>query len=262
MADKGASETFSGVLVSGQIQTILGDVVGRDKITLGNPEFEDKILRFVESETTSKTARSTLAMNLVALRLATVFVDQMRLLYITSGPRLTRANASLRAHFIERAEMDTDRLKTYIEMYCSQLSAGFLGSVDAVQQRCARTFTVFAGAHPLYRDRASIFREMATAARPMYEVLQAADGQTIASTVEVVNDIGTSLQDLHPRARGFSYVDEIGMLRFAIQTEALMRLQRGALSQIFTIDEDVDSRFSPLYAVIDRWLFEHCEPWA
>jgi hypothetical protein len=256
--------TFNGVLVSGHIHEIIGDLVGGDKITnnFGNPAFEAKLLDFFGSRDASNSERLALATNLIALRLSTVFVDQMRLLYITTGRRVKQANAHLRAHFVERAESDTKQFNTYMERYSgAQLDKTFLKDVYAVEQRCARTLTQFTSVHPLPRDQRRLFREMANAAGPMRQILQAADANAIASTVAVVNDIGAIWLQSYFHPVGFAKADEIAMLRFEIQAEALRRLQSDTPTQILTIDDDVEGRFSPLYFIIDEWLLDRCKPW-
>jgi hypothetical protein len=259
-----ARNTFNGVLVSGHIQEILGDVVGGDKITnnFGNPAFEAKLLSLFQSRDASNTELLALATNLIALRLSTVFVDQMRLIYITTGRRVKQANAHLRAHFVERGESDTKQFNNYMQRYSSvQLDAAFLKNVYAVERRCTWTLTQFASAHPLPRDQRTLFREMANAAGPMRQILQAADANAIGSTVAVVNDIGSVLHQTYIHPVGFAKADEIAMLRFEIQTEALRRLQSDSPTQILTIDDDMEGRFSPLYFIIDQWLLDRCKPW-
>jgi hypothetical protein len=263
-ADTGTGNTFNGVLVSGEIGRIVGDLVGGDKITnnFGNPAFEAKLLSLFESWAASNAERSALAANLIALKLSTVFVDQMRLLYITTGHRMRKVNAHLLAHFIERAKSDAEQFNIYMQRYSlAHLDAAFLKDVYAVEQNCAKTFKNFGSAHPLPRDQRDFFSDMASATLPMRRILHAADTNVIASTIAVVNDIGTVLQQRYSYPAGFAKADEIAMLRFEIQTEALIRLQSDASVQIQTIDDDAEGRFSPLYFIIDHWLLDQCKPW-
>jgi hypothetical protein len=262
-ADSETRNSFDGVLVSGRIGKILGDLVGGNKIinNFGNPDFEAKLLSLFQSRDASNDERLALATNLIALKLSTVFVDQMRLLYITTGHRVRKANAHLLAHFIERAKNDTEQFNVYMERYSGQLDGGLLMRVNAVEQRCSRALNRFASVHPLPRDRRSAFKEMAGAATPMREVLQVADARTIASTIAVVNDLAAALHQEHSTPMGFAKADEIAILRFEIQAEALKRLQADSLEQILTIDDDVEGNFSPLYFIIDQWLLDRCQPW-
>lgn len=263
-ADSGTGNTFNGVLVSGNIGRIVGDLIGGDNTVInnfGNPAFEAKVLGLFESWSASNAERSALAANLIALKLATVFVDQMRLLYITTGQRVKTANAHLLAHFIERADNDAKQLDIYMQRYSlAQLDAAFLKDVYAVEQYCAKTFKKFGSAHPLPRDQKDLFRDMASATLPMRRILHAADTKVIASTVAAVNDIATGLRRAYSYPAGFAKADEIAMLRFEIQTEALKRLQSDASIQIRTIDDDAEGRFAPLYFIIDHWLLDECKP--
>jgi hypothetical protein len=256
--------TFKGVLVSGHIQEIVGDLVGGNKITInfGNPEFEEKLFALIQSRDASSIALSALATNLIALRLSTFFVDIMRLIYVTNGHRVKNANAHLRAHFVERAERNSEQFNTIMRQYANaQLDGAFLRNVNAVERRNTWALAHFASANPLARDSRRLFREMKNGAGPMYEVLSAADAKGVSSTVALVNEIGIGLLHSYSSPAGFAKVDEIAMLRFAIQTEALRRLQEDAPDQIFSIDDDVEGNFSPLYVIIDQWLLDCCKPW-
>lgn len=256
------SSSFQGVLVSGQIQAILGDLIGGNKIINGNPEFEDAVLSFIRSENTRNAERLALTKNIVALQLATVFVDQMRLLYITTGPRLKAANAHLLSHFIERAERDTKLYDKSAERYAEQFDRAFLAKANVVEQHSAWVLGKFATGNPLSRNEVILFQKMADAASAMIDVLVSADADMAKNYKTVVDEIGNANLSRFGSPHGFAMADEIGILRFRIQTEALERLQNDQPSQIYSIDDDADGRFGPLYAVIDHWLLNHCEPGA
>lgn len=259
--EESAPEDFNGVLISGQIQTIMGSLVGRDQYNFGSPDFKARVLAILKTVDVSKLERRALAQSVLALRLSTFFVDQMRLLDITTGKRVRAANAQLLKHFIEHSVGDRAVFDTYMKRHSEHISPSLAIKIDAVETRFEWVHRQFASTHPLARDPRKMFREMAAVASPMLEILREVDIQTMPQTESVVDQIGLSLFSNGQSAYGFGDADDIDLLRFAMQSNALEILQRSNATKIFTIDDDIDGRFSPLYVVIDIWALDRCKPW-
>jgi hypothetical protein len=253
---------FNGVLISGQIRTMMGDVVGRDQYNFGSPDFEAKVLAILQTDEAFKLERLALAQSLLALRLSTFFVDQMRLLYITTGKRVKAANTSLLTHFVERSIADREAFDTYMQRFSERIAPALATRIYTVEKRCEWVHKHFASTHPLPRDPRKMFREMAAAAGPMLEILREVDHQTTRQTEAVIDQIGSALFPNGQCAYGIRDADDIAMIRFSMQSSALEILQRNDATKIFSIDDDVDGRFAPLYVVIDQWLLNRCKPWS
>ena len=255
----------TGVNISGSTGAVAGDIVGGDKITLNlgfDSEMKAKLNNLMALLSGRAADRQRLAVRWIIEIASSIFVDEMRMLYVGASTAASLANVTRYPEFVALARQHIEELNDQFTRYNGDLEINFLAAIRAIEQRQLWTFNRLKSGPCSPSDAKRLFGEMRITSGLMHRLCTAALIEGYDTTTQMVGEIGPAVwEEVRPSLTGrprrtTRLLDELFRSRLMIQSILLRRLQEKAACPISTIADDIHQSFALAYFVVDRWLME------
>ncbi|HLL75616.1 MAG TPA: DUF4062 domain-containing protein [Pyrinomonadaceae bacterium] len=193
-----------------------------------------------------------LAGRAISQTMAMVFVDLMRLLYVTSCNLANHANARRYPEFIEIADQHFGDLRSRIATYSLALNTESHEQINQLELRLSWVLGRLKRKPDLSNSYEEYFEKMRLIGDGLNRFCIANAGEQYKNSYE--NAVAKIKSTLEGFRLNLNSLDDLFQLRLKAQTHLLEAARESDGARIFSISDDMDQNFAILYFVLDYIL--------
>jgi hypothetical protein len=196
-----------------------------------------------------KETRKMLAGRKISETMTMMFVDLMRLLYVSTSDIAYKANVENYSKFTDLARLHLDNIKSHVSTFSASLDAELVEQSCDLERQLSYMLNELKSAPDLTLKNTVYFAQMRGIGEELHEFCLAALGKHYKQDADLVaSKIEKALNQKETLSERPS-LNEIFVLRLKIQSELLLKD-----SNIGSIKDDIKQRSGILYFVLDYLL--------